>query len=587
VVVSTTALWQGALEDRSRGQGLRNLLRNLSLLLIVVAAALLGLALAGPQWLARTSESADTVVIVDVSASMKTRSGAGTTRFDEALAEAARIVEGLPRDGRMLVMASGRKAVLQTGFESDRDALTRALAALRAGDEAGRPREAVTLALSLLRGRGDGRIYFLTDGAFDPDVDPGSPQLEFRVVGKPARNVAITRFDFRPEPGGVERFQVLLTVRNYTDSAVVAPAAVRLDDRVLFRRALELPAHEERSLVLAFPGRALGQAVARIDVEDDLAADNAAYAAVDASEPLRVLLYTRGNFYLESALAALPDVELERRAWSPAEDLASLAQARDVVVLDGVEAPRLPPGNFLLVDSTAQGLPFSAAGRVNRPAIAGHGASALMREVDLTAVRIEEARRVVLDEPVAGLQRLFWSSGTELALALLDGGLRLVYVGFDLARSNFPLQAAFPVFVSQSLEWLRPRGDGLRATHIAAGEARPIRVPVAAAQVTVRAPSGGSVTLDARDGSALFGATAEAGIYRYTTGGAERYFAVTAGDARESDVNNRSLPGERRPAAPAADGARTLVPLWPWLLAAVLALLALEWLVWTRNRGHA
>ena len=53
------------------------------------------------------------MLVLDVSASMKTRSGIGTTRFDQALAEAAAIVDGLPRDGRMLVMTSGRKALLQ------------------------------------------------------------------------------------------------------------------------------------------------------------------------------------------------------------------------------------------------------------------------------------------------------------------------------------------------------------------------------------------------------------------------------------------------------------------------------------------
>ena len=229
VVLSTTTLWQEALRDRERGLGLRRLLRDLSLLLLLATALALGLALAGLEWLTDTSESADTVVVLDVSASMKTRSGAGTTRFDQALAEAAGIVEGLPRDGRMLVMTSGRKALLKTSFEADRDVLRRALAQLRPGDEVGRPREALALALSLLPSREQGRIYFLTDGAFEAGVDPGSPQVVFRVVGRPARNVAITRFDFRQELASDDRFQVLMTVRNFTDAPVAVPASVSLD----------------------------------------------------------------------------------------------------------------------------------------------------------------------------------------------------------------------------------------------------------------------------------------------------------------------------------------------------------------------
>src|SRR5688572_31752218 len=122
VVVSTTTLWQAALREREQAHGFRRLLRNLSLLLLLAAALALGLALGGPQWPASAGAAGDTVLVLDVSASMKTRSGLGTTRFDQALAEAARLVDALPRDGRMLVMTSGRQAVLRTGFESDGDA---------------------------------------------------------------------------------------------------------------------------------------------------------------------------------------------------------------------------------------------------------------------------------------------------------------------------------------------------------------------------------------------------------------------------------------------------------------------------------
>jgi hypothetical protein len=587
VVVSTTTLWQAALREREHAHGFRRLLRNLSLLLLLAAVLALGLALSGPQWPAGTGAAGDAVLVLDVSASMKTRSGLGATRFDEALAEAGRIVDRMPGDGRMLLMTSGRKAVLRTGFESDRELLRRALADLRPGDEAGRPGEALGLALSLLRGRSQGRVYFVTDGAF-AQAAPDSPQVEFRVVGEPARNVAVTRFDFRRELSSEDRFQVLMTVKNYTEERVVAPASASLDGRVLFRRSLELAPRGEETLVLSFTGRAAGQAVARIDVDDALAADNQAFAAVNAHDPLRVLLLTPGNFYLESALQALPGVELFKSASAPAADIAQLARSHDVLVFDGIPVPRLPSGNFLLVNTVAPGLPFADTGRAVRPGTLRRGRSALMRDVDLAAVRIDEARSVVTETPSKALQRLFWSAETDLALALLHDDVKLVYLGFDLARSNFPLQAAFPMFMSQSLDWLRPRGDGLLSTHAAAGSSRAINVPAGESQVSVRGPSGRVQTLEAKDGTAHFEDTAEAGIYRYAIGDTERTFAVSLADARESDVNSRWRPGERQEEArPAGGGGQALVPLWPWLLALALVLLTLEWCVWTGSRTHA
>ena len=588
VVLSTTMLWQAALKDRERRLGFRRLLRNLSLLLLLASALALGLALGGPQWLTRTSEGTDTVVVIDVSASMKTRSGSGKTRFDLALEQAAGIIDGLPRDGRMLVMTSGRKAVLRTGFETRRDTLRAALATVRPGDEAGRPREALGLALSLIRGRDRGRIYFLTDGAFDPEVDPASPQVVFRIVGEPAQNVAITRFDFRQELAGGERFQVLMTVRNYGDGPVVAPASVTLNDRVLFKRSLEIAARAEQTLVLPFTGLARGEAIGRIEIDDDLAADNQAFAAVNADDPLRVLLFTQGNFYLESVLEALPNLNLLKRNGSPGEDLARLAASHDIVIFDGVAVPRLPSGNFLLVNTVPPGLPFSDAGRQFLPGKLVRGQSALMRDVDLTAVRIDRARSITIDRPVPGLQRLMWSSEGDLALALLDGGVKLVYVGFDVTRSNFPLQAAFPLFFSHTLEWLRPHGDtGFVSTHVAAGSTRRIVLPAGETQIAIRTPTGSAETLEVKDGVLLFDATADSGIYRYSTGAFSRFFAVTLADARESDLNRRWAPARRQDAQASGTGAQALVPLWPYLLVLALVLLALEWVVWSRNRSYA
>jgi hypothetical protein len=588
LVISTTSLWQAALKDRSRGLGLRRLLRNISLLLLLAIALLLGLALAGPQWLTDTSERADVVLVLDVSASMKTRSGIGTTRFDQALAEAGAILDRLPRDGRMLVMTSGHKALLRSGFETDRGTLRRVLSQLRPADEAGRPREALALALSLLRGRDQGRVYFLTDGAFDAETNLRSPQVVVRMVGGPARNIAITRFDVRQELSSDERFQVLMTVRNYTDAPVQVPASVSLDGRTLIRHTVQIGAGDQHTSVMPFTGRALGRAIGRIDVDDDLAADNQAFATVNADTTLRVLLFTAGNFYLESVLEALPGLDLVKRDWTPSEDIHGLARSYDVVVFDGVEAPRLPPGNFLLINAVAPDLPFAAAGHVTQPDILGRGPSALIRDVDLTAVRIAQARRVVIHEQVPGMQRLFWSRETELALALLEGDVKLIYLGFDLSQSNFALQVAFPLFVSQSLEWLRPRGGDFASTHIAPGSMYAIQAASGEPRVIIRTPSGHDVPLETKGGSALFDATAEAGIYQYTVGEATRSFAVSLNDARESDINNRWQPGApAEEAASAHSGAQAVVPLWPDLLALALILLAFEWYVWARSRSSA
>ena len=593
-LISTVSLWREALREHQRGLGLQKLLRDLSLILLLLIALVLSLGLAGPQWLTQSSEKRDTVLVLDVSASMK----AGA-RFSEALHQAHDLVAGLPRDGRMAIMSSGRNPVLRSAFESNRETLHRALARIEPTDEAGRPRAALALALSLLRNRAQGRIYFLSDAAFDDDVDFGSPLIEYRTVGSDAasRNIAITRFDFRPEIGTQDRFQMLLTVRNYTDEAITVPARVTLEYSPLFEQDLLLPPEDETTIVLPLRGRAVGRAQASIEFDDDLAADNQAYAVMAVDEGLRVLLISRGNFYLESVLKALPGVRLSKLDAVPSDDFA--LRRYDLVVLDGstpdqTTTSSLPSGNYLLINTVPPGLPFRANGSVTQPLIAGKSSSSLLRQVDLTGLKIDAAQRVVIDSESPGLQRLFWSKETALALALLQDERRLVYLGFDLMQSNFPLQAAFPLFISQSLSWLYPRAHRFASTQLAAGEAFPIKVPATATSVIIGTPSGTGLILkiDPDNPSPLrFDATSEAGIYQYRVAGIERYFAVNLSDERESDIRPRAVLPERQAGADEtgaeATKAQVVIALWPYLLGAALVLLTLEWCLWCARRGSA
>ena len=590
VVLSTTSLWREALRDRQRGLGLQKLLRDLSLLVLLLFACVASLGLADPRWLTRTAQSGDAVLILDVSASMQARDVA-PTRFDRAKREAADLIDALAEGGRMLIMTSGRNAVLRSAFESNTQTLREALSKLEPTDEAGRPREALELALALLRGRERSRVYFLTDAAFDEGMNFAGPSIEHRIFAGSGRNVAITRFDVRPDVGATDRFQMLLTVKNYTDAQVTVPATVFLDDAELVRRSFSLPPRGDRTLVLPFRGRAAGRARVEIDYDDDLAADNQAFAVMGADEALRVLLVTTGNFYLETVLEALPNVFVTRRDEVQGERLARDAQLHDLVVLDRVSAPILPPGRYLLIDTVAPGLPFTAAGSVDHPAIEGAGASALLRHVDLTGVKIDRARRVVIDDDAPGVQRLFWSGETELALALIADDVRAVFLGFDLARSSFPLHAAFPLFVKQSLAWLRPRGSRFSSTQSPAGEPYSLQVPAKQTELIVRTPSRDGSVYDVDDGVVRLDATSQSGIYRYTLehtfGDVHRYFAVNLTDERESDLAPRAeLSGERSAVAEPHAKGQVTIALWPYLAAIAMALLTLEWCLWGgRRRG--
>lgn len=601
VTLSSVSLWQEALRERPRGVGWRRLLRDLELLALLALAVLLGLALAHPLWQRAAPPAGDVVLVLDRSASMQASPGGGASRFERALQVARAEVDGLAEGGRALIMSSARQPQLHSAFEADPARLRRVLEGLRPSDEAGRPGAALELALSLLHDRERGRVLFITDGAFDVDLPVATPALRVHRVAEdePASvNVAITRFDLRAEVGNPQRWQVLLGVRNYADRALRVPAEVRFGEQPVWQRELDLAPGAEQTLVVAVDAALVTRAEARVLIDDDLAVDNRAHAVASVQGAVLVALYARDGRYVRHALANLPGVVLTeydpataQRFGAPDADAA--AARPDVVVFAGVAPPRLAPGSYLLVDALVPGLPFSQTGEVRQPRISGSASSALLRGVDLAGVHIEAARRVQIAAGAEGVQPLFWSDETPLALTSIDAQRRLVYLGFDPGASDLPLRPAFPLLLAQAMDWLAPAADRQRSTQALAGEPQAIVLPAGLERLRVQGPAGVSEHAP-RAGQVLFRDTGQTGFYRYQAGNLSGQFAVNLTDAAESDLRPRAAPATRAgdagtgaQALGASEAARALRPLWPYLTLAALVLALLEWGLWCRGRTGA
>ena len=613
VLLSSTYLWREVLNEQQRGLGLQKLLRNLSFILLLLFALLLSFGLANPEWLSQTTEQYDSVLILDTSASMQTRTTSGN-RFAKAKRLASELIAELADDARMAIMNSGRNPLLLSAFESNKDTLNSILAEIQASDEAGQPRAALALALSLMRNREQGQIYFISDLAFDDNIDFASPLIHYLPVvadtnNTTYNNVAITQFDFRSEIGSTERLQMLLTVHNYSQQALTVPITVSLNRQTIVSQDLSLPAGSDKTLVLPIQGRAYGQAVASIVIEDDLAADNHAYAVIGVNESTRVLLISPGNYYLESVLTALPNIHLSSSD-KLADDFSLQVRRHDLIILDRQQPDALPAGNYLLINTLPENLPFQVTGSVEQPLIVGKGPSPLVAHLDLTAVRINTASKIQLSDnnlPAANWQQLFWSEQTDLAITLLTDDLRLVYLGFDLTLSNFPLQAAFPLFINQAISWLHPPINDLAittSTQLAAGEPFALRLPpqpnaaqpnAAQPNAIIFTPPSGNAQIFQPDSSEsaetlILNDTTKTGIYRYSIAGIERQFAINLTDEQESNILPRAtLPQQESTAITTASErhAQLTIFLWPYIAAIALLILTLEWCLWCMRRSNA
>ncbi|MBI4561657.1 MAG: VWA domain-containing protein [Candidatus Rokubacteria bacterium] len=581
--VSSLLLWEASLRDREASAFFQRLQRDPLLLLQILALAALTLALARPAVTVLGHGSQRVVVILDSSASMKAADVA-PSRFAAVQREALAMVGGLGQGAEVMVIEAGIQPQLLVPFTRDRDRIKGAIKAAQARDLPNRLAEAIRTARSLTVQAPQAEIYVFTDGAFPaslPANDANDPRVHWVRVGDRGRNVGITNLAIRKTYYGAFDYQAFLSVVNYSAEPRSFTLSLTLDEQPVAEKPLTLEPNVRRSIILPFSHQGSGLVRVRLNVADDLAADNQAYAVIPPPRQIEVLLVSPGNLFLEKALRVDPQVRLEVR--TPDGYQGGMA-GFDVVVLDSVGPPKLGPGRYVLVNTSPPDVPLEILGRMEQPVIMDWDRShPIMRHVDFSKVVVEEALRV---RPVAAGKTLIEAVGGPLLYALEEPERKAIFVGFDLFRTDFPLRVAFPLILSNSLRWLHPAGLDQSSLQLEAGQ--PILLPVehGVDTATVKTPSGRSVKAAVTRGLVSFTDTDQVGIYTVVTSRGETQVAINLMNAEESDLTPRELPAPRISGGSSAASVPIQRELWPVFVLLAAAILALEGvLYWRRQSG--
>jgi hypothetical protein len=292
------------------------------------------------------------------------------------------------------------------------------------------------------------------------------------------------------------------------------------------------------------------------------------------------LLVSRGNSFLEKALRATPNVQL-----SVATSLTDPVAAFDVVVLDDVAPDTWPAGNVLAIH-TANTNWFAGLARAENPMIVDwKNTHPLLRFVSFDNVHIAESLAVTTPSWAIALVE---SPQTPLILAGEIKQQRIVWIGFDLLQSTWPLRVAFPIFIANTIEWLNPAAAQASQLLVRAGD--PFRLalaqPITNAPVSVVLPNGSQKHLptDASARELVFGDTAKQGVYRVRIGANEMPFCVNLLDAAESDITPRpELQLGKYGQVSATQMRRANLEFWRWIAISGLAVLLFEWWYYHRR----
>jgi len=582
VEVTSLFLWHEIVKERSFSLSFKRFKKNLPLVLQILIVVLAALALAQPTWTYMTAKKGNMVLVINTSASMKTRTGSGI-RFDLARRKALQLVEKRDSGQQVLIVEAGKNALVASGFTDNTNQARDLVKKLRPADAPSDLESAIYLALSFVDPAKEDLLYLITDGAGRDLADLVSqhPKIRPVIVAGGEHNLGITKFEFRQHGSLSDQYEFMLEIKNFDRSPGESTIRLSIGRTVLFERVLSFEAREKHVLIIPYSGIINGIARATLDVDDDFSVDNQAFLSLNAAKEIWILLVSKGNPFLEKLLAAYPNFRVNTVKEIIPSSWSEQTARHDIVIIDRQDFPATARGNFLLIDAYSPSIPVVNAGRVRLPEVqTWNREDPLTANINLSGLIVKESVKLQADK----LRPIVASAQTGLMYAFEEKGLRAVLLGFDITRSDLPVKVAFPVMMSNIFNWLNPHKLELSVMQTRAGDEFEIYVNPDTETIYTRAPFEKWDKQPVKTNPYVYLNTGRVGIYTVAENGKERYFTVNLADESESDINSVFLsprPDQNgRPSGSEKIAARQ--PLWTLFIILGCALLMIEWFAWLK-----
>jgi len=588
ILVPSTLLWRHAIEDIRVNAPFRWFRNNLLLILQFLALAGLIWALVRPAVNARMDGGMTYILLVDNSASMGATDEPGG-RLARAKEEAGKLIDGMQAGDRAMIMSFADKTSIVCAFTSNKSLLKERLKGIRIRDT----RTEFTEALKITRGYAERAakppvVYVLSDGRLGAagDTELEAAEVRFVRLGQGGNNIGITGFNASPSFTRPDTLQVFVRINNFANEEVATVCELTAEDRIVDAKSVTMPPGGSVACLFEIRGFSQGVLTAHLGWEDDLAVDNTAWTVVEERPPLRVLLVTAGNLFLQRVLETPGSIELSSISpgeFQPPEGPPLDTSEFDLVVFDCFAPSELPSAAALFIGDVPRYGGLAQGGECENPVVLDWDrVHPLMLYAGFDDLRVSKALRVTPSEQSSVLM---WGDEGPLMLAEPRGELTDVIIAFDILESDWPLRVSFPVFFDNLLRFycdLASAGAGSLAT----GGIIRIPLPESGGGVSVVDPDGKEHAVPPSGESvAVFSQTARAGVYSVIAeGAAGTKYALNLLHAAESDiapaetleVGYRKVAGTGRVVAENRE-------LWKLFAFLALGVVMVEWAVFNRK----
>ncbi|HVE38386.1 MAG TPA: BatA and WFA domain-containing protein [Planctomycetota bacterium] len=575
VPVSSTWLWTRSIQDIRVNAPFQKLRSSLLLILQILLILIGAFALSDPIGRTTPPDEKRWVFLIDRSASMQAKDVKPSRLAKAKQAAKEMILACGPRDEIMVVAFSNRAQVM-TPLTADRNAVERAIDAVEPADTVTRIQEAFRIAASAVQPYKSRAIVILSDGRFEP-IQAGAEQIELKYVpiGGEIRNAAVTAIEVKKPQRADEPWNVFAQLDLFSKEELEVPVELHVNGELKGVKKVKMAANTSGAVLFEVTKPEPQVVEVKIALDDDLEVDNRAWAVVRPERP-KLLVAGPGNFFLDKALAQSLDLD----AFSAEDFSKASAGDYDIVVLNGTMPESLPEGRYLIFGELPKWEGLKAEGEVTQPAVMDWDRRhPVARMVNFSGLYVKSAPKVSLPPFAAPIVE--GPDNAPLVFSWEKGRTRAVIVSFKLLDSDWPLRLSFPLFLSNTLEWLRDEGRAQPRP----GEALRIRLADDETEVEVTAPGGRKEKLSGEAGrDVVLGDTDRCGLYTVKRKKGVQQMALNLLDPQESrgtvEPEIRTVAGQTTAASAVPPVVR---PYWRWLALGALVLLMAEWMVYHRR----
>jgi Ca-activated chloride channel homolog len=585
-IIPSLVLWRQVIADQRVNSPFQRFKRNILLLLQLLLLALLILAAMQPILRRFSSNATRLPVLIDISASMAALDKPnGQSRLDAAKARVRELIESLPSDQEVTLIAFARNARRLTPFTNNKSELRDALASLQVEDVSGELDDALRLAQAIARTAAFDRVWIISDGNFPARTQfELSFNVDFQRVAPAASNFGITACSARRSLG--EQWDVFVqlggsaeaesttgTVELRANGEVAGSERVSLVKGSAPRLSFRLGSSEPVAVEVRYVPEGL----------DSLASDNTAWLQLPAARPLSVFVpELLGS--TRHAIGAIEGVELYPGTAGEklsGYDLAITDQEADLSI------PARVVGTFGIVPEDLKAL--VTIEKTPAQAIDWRRDHPLLQHVSFDDVVFSETPKNAPDVSETRIRELGYEILADgphgpLIIDKTEADQLRVHAMFHPDRSTMVYRVGFPVYVSNLVQAALRRAQLSEVNAAATGVLPPIAL-AAGQSVRIEGPGKFSRTETTGTDGKLTGVPApKVGEYLINDGAASLRIGASLISAAETSLAgvDQIEFAEQLKVSAGTTSPRVDRSLWWSIALAALCMLVVEW--WWFNR---